>query len=50
MLQLSVLIAVICVPILAMLAMGAKVEKRQRDRAKIVQERAKLMEIYKHQF
>lgn len=49
MFQLSVLIAVICVPILAMLAMGARMEQKQRRQADTVQEQASLKALYERQ-
>lgn len=49
MFQLMVLIAVVCVPILSLLAIKVKVERQEREKAHNVQESAALQSLYERQ-
>lgn len=49
MLQLIVLIAVVCVPILSLLAIGTRLEKKRRQKAHEAKESEALKNLYKQQ-
>lgn len=49
MLQLIILIALICVPILSLLAIGTRMERQKRKKAQIMQESAALQGLYERQ-
>lgn len=49
MLQLIILIALICVPILSLLAIGTRMERQKRKKAQVVQESAALQGLYERQ-
>jgi Tfp pilus assembly protein PilV len=49
MFQLMVLIALVCVPILSLLAIKVRVERQEQKKAQTVQESAALQSLYERQ-